>query len=228
MNKTVIITGASNGLGYETAKLFASNGWNVLGTSTTDEGKRKIEEIGTNCKAVVANFENHTDIDEICRVFEENFSQIDVLINNVGTKSKGTIEAIEPTEIQRVLQINIAAHILITQKVVSRMKKQNSGRIINISSTLGIEASENFSLYAASKFALSGFSKSLMHELLEYNIPVSTVYPGGMATDFHDKPRPDYLEAQQVAETIYFIATRPKELIISEMTVISKVEKKIP
>lgn len=228
MKKTILITGASSGLGFSAAKLFASNGWTVIGSSTSREGAGKIEKACPGAQGFVCDFRDlHKAEKQISAVLEKH-QHIDVLLNNTGIKAKGPVESLDIEQIENLLKINVAGHFVVTRLVVPLMKKAASGKIINISSTVGKNYAGNFTLYSASKHANTGFSKSLMQELLDTPISVSTVYPGGIDTPFHEGERPNYLKPEDVAETVYFIATRPEHVLISDLVVVPKSEQRIP
>ncbi len=228
MKKTILITGASKGLGFATARLFASKDWTVVGSSTTREGVQKIEKNCPGSRGFVCDFRDLEAADAQISAVLEELPRIDVLMNNTGIKAKGPVETLDIEEIENLLKINVAGHFLATRLVVPLIKKAGSGRIITISSTVGKRYAGNFTLYSASKHANTGFSKSLMEELLDTNISVSTVYPGGINTPFHEGDRPNYLDPEDVAETIYFITTRPDTVLITDLIVVPKSEKRIP
>lgn len=228
MKKTILITGASKGLGLATAKLFAEKGWTVVGSSTSREGAEKIEKSCPGGRGFVCDFRDLIGTEaQISAVLEEH-SKIDVLMNNSGIKAKGPVESLTIDEIENLLKINVAGHFVVTRLVVPLMKKAGFGKIINISSTVGKNYAGNFTLYSASKHANTGFSKSLMEELIDTPIAVSTVYPGGLRTPFHESDRPNYLEPEEVAEAIYFIAARPGHVLIPDLVIVPRSEKNIP
>ena len=228
MKKTILITGAASGLGFAAAQLFDQKGWRVLGSSTSREGADKLESACESAHGFVCDFRDLKTAEKQISDILSKYTKIDVLMNNSGIKAKGPIESLTVDQIENLLKINVAGHLVVTMLVVPLMKQAGSGKIINISSTVGRNYAGNFTLYSASKHANSGFSKSLMEELLDTPISVSAVYPGGIRTPFHEGDRPSYLEPSDVAETIYFIATRPEHVLIPELVVVPKSEKNIP
>jgi NAD(P)-dependent dehydrogenase (short-subunit alcohol dehydrogenase family) len=228
MKKTILISGASSGLGFAAALLFDANGWTVVGSSTSREGAQKIEKNCPGGRGFVCDFRDLRAAErQISGVLDE-FPRIDVLLNNTGIKAKGPVEDISIDEIEKLLNINVAGHFVVTRLVVPLMKTAGSGKIINISSTVGKNYAGSFTLYSASKHANTGFSKSLMEELIDTPISVSTVYPGGINTPFHEGARPSYLGPEEVAEAVYFIATRPEHVLIPDLVIVPKSEKRIP
>ena len=228
MEKTILITGASSGLGFAAAQLFDEKGWNVIGTSTSKQGAEKIEGACSSARGYVCDFRTLEQLESSVLSILEQHPGIDVLMNNVGIKAKGPVEQLSIEQIENLLRINVAGHIVVTKHVVPLMKKRGRGKIINISSSVGKNFAGNFTLYSASKHANTGFSKSLMEELLDENIAVTTLYPGGIRTPFHEGDRPAYLDPADVAETIFFIATRTDAVLISELVIVPKSEKNIP
>ena len=132
MEKTILITGASSGLGFAAAKLFAANDWTVVGSSTTKEGAQKIEKNCPDSRGFVCDFRDLKSADEQISAVLEEFPRIDVLLNNTGIKAKGPVEELGIDEIENLLNINVAGHILVTRLVVPMMKTAGSGKIINI------------------------------------------------------------------------------------------------
>lgn len=228
MSKVVFITGGSDGIGFELCKKFEKNGWKVFATSTSQNGLNKIKEISSSCDGAVCDIRIEAQIDAAVNEAVKKFLKIDVLVNNAGIKAKGRVEDFDIEKLKEVIEINFIGHFSLSKKIITIMKKQGFGRIINISSTLGIETPPEYSPYVASKHALAGFSKSLMREVLKDNILVSTVYPGGTNTSLHDTPREDYLLPQDVAEAIFFVASRPDNVLVSELIITPISEKNLP
>lgn len=225
MLKTIFVAGASRGLGFEICRLFHEKDWNIFGTATFQEGVDVLKRACPRAEGIICDIRNPKEIQKALDYAIEKFSKIDVLVNNVGIKGKGKIEEFSEDEIKNVTETNLLGTINATKKAAEIMKKQKQGRIINICSTFGIETSENFSIYCATKHGLRGFSRAAMKELAKENINVSIIYPGGMNTDFHDSPRPNFLNPKEVAEAVYFIATRPNDVLVSELVIVPKCER---
>ncbi len=224
MVKTIFITGASRGLGFETGRLFASNEWNVAGTSTSQEGCDKIASYGA--EGYVCDVKDERQIQSALDSAVQKFSTLDVLVNNAAITGKGEINSFSPEKLKEIMEVDLIGQMLASQKAVEIMKKQGYGHLINICSTFGIETPGKFSLYCAAKHGLRAFSRSLMKELVQYNINVSIICPGGMQTDFHKGERPAFLKPAEVAKAVYFVATRPHETLISELVITPRTERK--
>ncbi len=228
MSKVVFITGGSDGIGFELCKVFQKNGWQVFSTSTSQAGLDKIKKISPDCDGTVCDIRIKGHIDAAVDQAIKKFSKVDVLINNAGIKEKGYVEDFDIEKLREVLEVNFIGHFSLSKRIIPIMKKQGFGRIINVSSTLGIETPGGYSPYVASKHALTGFSKSLMREVLKDNILVSTIYPGGTNTSLHEAPREDYLPPIDVADAVFFIASRPNNVLISELVITPTSEKNLP
>ena len=179
---TVFITGASSGIGLETAKLFREHGWNLVATMRTPEKSEDI--IGDNTLVTRCDV---TDLDSIGTAVDEamaRFGSIDVLVNNAGYYAVGVFENSTPEQRRRQIDTNLMGLMDVTQKVLPHMRTQGSGVIINISSIAGVISIPLQSLYNASKWAIEGFSEALHYELRPFGIRVKIIEPGVVKTNF--------------------------------------------
>ena len=184
MNKTVLITGASSGIGRATASTFAQRGWNVAATMRRPQDAGSIGE-GVACMAL-----DVTDPVSIERAIEATlarFGRIDVLVNNAGFAVVGPFEAATPEQIQREFDTNVLGLMRVTQAVLPHFRAQRSGTIVNISSIGGRLTFLLYSIYHATKWAVEGFTESLRYELEPFDIRVRLVEPGAIKTDFYDR-----------------------------------------
>lgn len=185
MKKTVLITGASSGFGKASAKLFQSQGWNVIAAMRSPE---KEEELNNSENLLLVKLDV-TDLESIKKSVEqglEKFSTIDVLINSAGYGLIGVFESSDETQIQKQFEVNVFGLMNMTKAILPAMRKQKSGVIVNISSFGGVTASPFTSLYNSSKFAVEGFSEALYFELSSFGISVKIVEPGSVATNFRN------------------------------------------
>jgi len=188
--KRILLTGATGGVGKETAKILYHSGAILVLTATNIERLNSlVKELGTmhgRGRLIPIAF-NLTQLDRI-----DNFAHkcvdvlgggIDILINNAGIGYHSKIENIEHAELEEVFRVNAMAPILLTSALLPHIKKK--GKVINISSYLGVKASKNTATYTASKHALEGFSKVLRLECAERGVGVTTIQPGAIETNFN-------------------------------------------
>lgn len=181
MNKNIVIVGASSGLGKALVFKLAKNNNLVL----LSRNIKKLKIKGRNIKKITCDIREAESIVEAFNKIDSLFPKIDVFINCAGIGLEKKLEDSGTREIEDVVQTNLLGAILSSKQAYKRMLKNKSGHIINISSTSGKKAREKETVYCASKWGLSGFSESLRLEAKENNIKVTTVYPGGMKTDFY-------------------------------------------
>lgn len=180
--KTIFITGASSGLGKASAKLFQSKGWNVIATMRNPEKETELTKLAdvTILKLDVTNPE---EIQETVNKAIENYS-VDVVLNNAGYGLVGILEAFSDEQIIRQLNTNLLGTIRVTKAFTPYFREKKNKMFINITSTFGLIGYPTCSIYAATKFALDGFSESLAYDLAHFNVKVKIIAPGGMQTDF--------------------------------------------
>ncbi|MGO4818519.1 SDR family oxidoreductase [Flavobacterium sp. W22_SRS_FP1] len=183
MNKTILITGASSGIGKETAKLFQSKGWNVIATMRNPENETELNQLEN---VLVAKLDV-LDLDSIQNAFREGvqkFGSIDVLLNNAGYGAYGPLEAFSRDQVLRQFNTNVIGLLDVTKTVLPHFRQNKKGIVINISSIGGKMTFPLGSLYHGTKFAVEGISESLNYEVEQFGGQVKIVEPGMIATDF--------------------------------------------
>lgn len=189
-NKTVLITGASGGLGEQVAYEAARRGAIVIVTARREERliavrDKCMELSGRDAFAYVLDVGDRMQISKVLnRIIGEAGGKIDVLVNNAGFGLFKMALDTSPDVTEEMFRVNVLGLIQISQKVASEMKKRRSGHIINISSQAGKMATPKSAVYAGTKFAVRGFSNALRLELKPFGIHVTTVNPGPIQTDF--------------------------------------------
>jgi NAD(P)-dependent dehydrogenase (short-subunit alcohol dehydrogenase family) len=181
MAKTVLITGASSGIGEASAKYFAQKGWNVAATM------RCPNDRWAQVQNVIVPLLDVTDERTIASAIQETVTQfgaIDVLVNNAGYGLTGPLEGISFQQLNQQFETNVFGLVAVIQQTLPLMRHQRNGTIINVSSIGGRVAFPFASAYHASKFAVEGLSESLRFELKQHGIRVKLVEPGGIKTDF--------------------------------------------
>lgn len=183
MNKTILITGASSGIGKETAKLFQAKGWNVIATMRNPENETELKQLDN----VLVSKLDVLDLDSIKTAFEkgvEKFGSVDVLLNNAGYGAYGPLEAFSREKIVRQFNTNVIGLLDVTKTILPHFRQNKKGIIINISSIGGKITFPLGSLYHGTKFAVEGISESLNYEVEQFGGQVKIVEPGMIATDF--------------------------------------------
>lgn len=186
-NKVAIITGATRGIGFATAKLFLENHAKVviLG-SKKDSVDKALENLNRYKDNILGYYPDLKVEEEIIKVFEEvynKFGSIDILVNNAGVSSAVKLEDYKDNEFQNIIDLNVNAVYICSKIATKFMKENNGGVILNTSSMVSLYGQSSGSAYPTSKFAVNGLTKSLARELGKYQIRVNAVAPGVVETD---------------------------------------------
>ena len=223
MKKVICVTGASDGIGRAIAEYFSQD-YTVVAISRNEEKLKKLQEkTGVKYYALdVTNFEQVQTI--MSRIIAEN-KRIDVLVNSAGMLSSGELSDVSFDEIQTMIDTNLTGLIAVTKSVLPCMKKQKFGTIINVNSQAGIgQGAPEFSLYNASKWGVTGFSKCLQTELSKYKIKVTDIFLGRTNTDIFKKAglERDMSKALlpgDVVKTVEFILNLPEDVVVPEISI---------
>lgn len=188
MNKVALITGSTRGIGKQIAIKLAKMGYDIaINYRSENEDlsitKKEIENENVKCLAVKGDVSNFEDTKRFVDEVIAEFGQIDVLVNNAGITKDKLILRMEKEDFESVINVNLTGTFNVTKNVVPYMMKKRTGRIINISSVVGISGNAGQSNYAASKAGIIGFTKSLAKELASRNILVNSIAPGFIETD---------------------------------------------
>jgi len=219
-NKTVIVTGGSEGLGLSLVKKLLSEGCKVhIISRDANKHDQILKEM--NNGDLLCHKTDVTNYEEILKTISE-ITTVDILINNAGLWLEGNLESNEAESISKVIDVNIKGVIYCTKAVLPIMKSKNDGYILNISSTSGLKGREGQSVYVASKFAVTGFTESLKEDLKATNIKVAGFYPGGMNTKLFEKAgfpknNGDWMDTGKVADVIVFILKLDDSMILDHV-----------
>jgi len=186
-DKVAIVTGASRGIGKAIAEKFCQEGAVCVVCSRSKERVSKmaeeLEKTGAKVFAVQADISKKEDVESLVDVTLHEFERIDILVNNAGITRDTLLMRMKDADWEDVLNTNLTGVFLCTRAVTRQMLKQRNGRIINISSVIGLTGNVGQANYAAAKAGIIGFTKSVARELGRRNITVNAVAPGYIATD---------------------------------------------
>lgn len=235
-NKVVLITGASRGIGAATARVFASNNYNVVinynySETEAQELSKQLEQ-NYNIKTLIVKCDvsNQEEVKNMVEKTIEVFGRIDTLVNNAGISIDTTFEDKTVENFRRILDVNLIGTFLVSKYVSNYMLKEKKGSIINVSSTNGIDTYYPYSLdYDASKAGVISLTNNLALQFSPY-IRVNTVAPGWVNTEMNKELDNEYIEAEnkkiilnrfgepeEIAKVIYFIASEDASYINSSI-----------
>ncbi len=186
-NKKAIITGGGRGLGKATAIAFAKEGIDVAITGRNEkvlkETFAELKTYGVTAIYSVFDVGNYEEVKNSIASILKTLGSVDILVNNAGIAAVGSFNEMEVSQWEQTIQTNLMGMYYVTKEVLPHLLSQNSGDIINVSSTAGLNGNPNVSAYSASKFAVIGMSESLMKEVRKNNIRVITLTPSTIETD---------------------------------------------
>jgi NAD(P)-dependent dehydrogenase (short-subunit alcohol dehydrogenase family) len=215
--KTAVVTGSSSGIGFAVCRALLEAGASVFGLS-----RRETSIAHERFRWRQTDVTQESEID---RAFDAVFAErerVDLLVNNAGFGFFHDIELIDPAEWRQLIDTNLTAMFLCTRKVVPGMKAARCGMIVNIGSVAGKRGIRGGTAYCASKFAVNGFSESLMEELREFGIRVACINPGSVMTEFFDhaglQPK-KYMQPDDLARLIVSLVALPDGILPDELTV---------
>jgi len=216
--RVALVTGGSKGLGLAMARGFAEAGADVLISSRTeDELKKALAQIldgtGRRGQYFVADMAQRSQVERLGKDALAAFGRIDILVNNAGTNAPQTVDEITDETWDRVMEINLNSVMVLTRAVVPQMRQRKWGRIIHISSIMGIVSKEKRNVYSVTKTALLGFARASALDLGEHGITVNCIAPGPFLTDLPMSMLSDR-EKQEFARTTAMNRWGdPKELV---------------
>jgi NAD(P)-dependent dehydrogenase (short-subunit alcohol dehydrogenase family) len=210
--KTIFITGSSSGLGRATAKLFASKGWKVIATMRSPDKETELNKLA----GVVLLPLDVTDPKQIKEAVDKavTLGGVDVVFNNAGYGMAGPLEGLTDEQIVRMVDTNMMGAIRTTKAFIPHFRERRAGLFINTTSIGGLITVPFNSMYHATKWALEGWSESMVFELKQFGIGLKTVEPGGMKTDFFtrsfDTGRHEAYD--ELVEKVMSVITDPKQM----------------
>jgi len=228
--EVALVTGASRGIGRAVALRLAQQGTDVVITGRTSKdlselGKEIEGKTGKRVVVSVGDASKEEHVVSTVQKAKDEFGKVDILVNNVGIGAYKPFHETSPKEYDEMVSSNFKSTFLFTRFIVPMMIERHYGQIITISSGSGKAGYSGEALYCGTKFAEMGLMESLDRELLQHNVKVSVVCPGGVNTYFaldagrrkDDPALSEYLEAEQVAEAVNFVAAQPWKSMITEI-----------
>jgi NAD(P)-dependent dehydrogenase (short-subunit alcohol dehydrogenase family) len=230
--KTILITGASTGLGKATAKLFQAKGWNVIATMRSPEKETELQQL-ENITLLPLDVTISEQVQQTVKAALAS-GDIDVVFNNAGYGLIGPIESHTEEQIRSQFDTNFFGTLAVIRAFIPYFRKRNKGLFINTTSLCGLVSNPQSAIYNASKWALQGLAESLSYDLAQFNIGIKNVAPGGIKSDFMkamqvtedegyaatlakmnegftDGTLMEFTEAEQIAEVVYQAATDEKD-----------------
>lgn len=235
MSKVALITGATRGIGRQIAITLSKEGYHIAlnyrkENEELNNVKKEIEENQVECLAVKGDVSNFDDCEELVNQVIEKFGKIDVLVNNAGITKDMLLMRMKKEDFEQVIDVNLVGTFNVTKNVLSHMVKARSGRIINISSVVGISGNAGQTNYAASKAGIIGFTKSLAKEVASRNILVNAIAPGFIETSMTEVLKEEVKEeiaksiplkrmgtAQDVANSVKFLTSEDSSYITGQV-----------
>ena len=235
MNKVVFVTGATRGIGKQIAITFAKEGYDVAinyrkENEELENTRKEIEEIGVKCLAVQGDVSSFEDCERFVKEIINEYGKIDVLVNNAGITKDTLLMRMKKEDFESVIDVNLVGTFNVTKNVIPYMMTARCGRIINISSVVGVSGNAGQTNYSASKAGIIGFTKSLAKEIASRNILVNAVAPGFIETNMTDVLKDEVKEAiskqiplnrmgkaEDVANVVKFLASEDSSYITGQV-----------
>lgn len=235
MSKIALVTGATRGIGKQIAITLAKEGYDIAINYRKENvelqnTKKEIESTGRKCFAVQGDVCSFEDSERFVKEVLEEYGQIDVLVNNAGITRDGLLMRMKKEDFESVVDTNLVGTFNVTRNVIGAMTKARCGRIINVSSVVGVAGNAGQTNYSASKAGIIGFTKSLAKEVASRNILVNAVAPGFIETSMTDVLKDEQKEniaksiplkrmgkAEDVANVVKFLASEDSSYITGQV-----------
>lgn len=229
-DQVVLIVGGSGGIGSACATLFAKAGAKIVlaarNKEKAEETARAINNSGGEAFVIGVDVTDLSSVFEMVDTVIKELGQVDVLINAFGVGLIQPIMDVNPKSAKQVFDTNVFGTYLVTQTVMRYMVTKKKGTVVMFPGILGKAVMKNSSIYSASKYAITGFTKALVEETRRTNIKFSLLYLGGVATDFWGNPEIDMrvqqdkmLSAEEVAKAVYYACSQPSQSVLNEIVI---------
>lgn len=235
MDKVALITGATRGIGKQIAITLAKEGYHIAlnyrkENEDLENTIKEIEENKVTCFAVKGDVSSFEDCEELAKQVIGKFGKIDVLVNNAGITKDMLLMRMKKEDFEQVIDVNLIGTFNVTKNVISHMLKARSGRIINISSVVGVSGNAGQTNYSASKAGMIGFTKSLAKEVASRGILVNAVAPGFIETSMTEVLKDEVKEeiaksiplkrmgtSEDVANVVKFLASEDSSYVTGQV-----------
>lgn len=242
-SKTALITGTTSGIGAATAQILAKNGYRlILNGRRLDRLAKQAEELkqkyGTDCLLMPVDVRDEKAVSDFIANLSAEWQNINVLVNNAGLAAG--LDNLENGDIDhwnRMIDTNVKGLLFITKAMIPILKKNSDAHIVNIGSIAGKEVYPNGNVYCGTKHMVDALNKAMRRELAEFDIKVSSINPGAVETEFSivrmdgDEKKAksvyqgfDNLVAEDIADAIWFVISRPKHVNINEIIIMPKAQ----
>lgn len=226
-NKTVLITGSTDGLGKALAQALVRLGAHVIiHGRDQDKVTRVVRETGA-ASGIVCDFTQP----ETIKASLANIPALDILINNAGVWLEGATTDASPEKVLELTNVNLASYLLVTKEMLPLLKKSTFGQVLNAASIAGVEIPQEYfhTIYSATKFGVQGFTEGLAKEYFNTNVRIMGYYPGGMETELFNKAGLEYKKhepwmfaVQESVDAIIFMLTRNPKVSIKRMDLVNQ------
>ena len=229
-NKIVLVVGGSGGIGSATAKRLAMEGAKVVLASRTkgevEKVAKEINDNGGEAFAIEVDATNQASVEKMTEEITGQLGKIDVLVNAFGQGIIQPFMDIDPQDAKEIIDTNVYGTFLVTQTVMKNMKEDEPTSVVMFPGTMGKYVMKNASVYAASKFAIQGFTKALVEEQRRGNTKFSLLYLGGVDTPFWDDDRVNMrvkkdmmLTPDEVADAVFYAVNQPSGSVMNEVVI---------
>ena len=233
--KVALITGGTRGIGKAIAIKFAQNGYNLVLNYVSDrtnleELENEFKEYNIEVLFIKTDVSNFEDCENMAKQAIAKFGKIDVLVNNAGITKDSLLLRMTPEDFEKVININLKGTFNVTKSIVPYMMKKRTGKIVNISSVVGVSGNAGQCNYAASKAGIIGFTKSIAKELGSRNILVNAVAPGFIETQMTENLKEEMKQeisktiplkrmgsSEEIANSVYFLAGEENTYITGQV-----------
>lgn len=224
-NAACLITGGSKGIGLGLARALAARGARLTlcarGAEALEAARTELEKLGAEVQTLAADVGEEADAERVVAEAVGRWGRLDLLVNNAGVGASGPVEEIAVEDWDRLFRTNVRGPFLLTRQAVPHFKRQGGGTIVNVSSLAGKNPVPNMAAYAASKWALDGFTQSILGELRRHDIRVVLVHPGSTASEFGGpvsrEKQERILQPDDIAAMVVTALALPDRAMVSEI-----------